>query len=92
MNIIKWNDGFVSDTNDPIISAIEKCSNHPSIVTIKTREAVTGFFELRNANFADTFHEILRLDNSKNTSGSIPVKALKIVARVCSYISFDKLF
>ena len=31
--------------------------------------------------FADTFHEILRLDNSKKTSGSIPVKALKIVAR-----------
>ena len=42
LNIIKWNDGFISDTNDPIISAIDKYSNHPSIVTIKTREAVTG--------------------------------------------------
>ena len=85
LNISKWDPGFACRTTDPVLSAIEKFSNHPSIVTIKNRENVTGFFEFRDVNYADVFHEILRLDSSKKTSGNISIKALKIAVRESAF-------
>ena len=54
---------------------------HPSIVTIKSRENVTGFFEFRSVSYADVFHEILKMNSAKKTSGNISIKALKIAVR-----------
>ena len=46
---------------------------------------MTGFFEFRGVNYADVFHEILRLDSSKKTSGNISIKVLKIAVRESAF-------
>ena len=39
---------------------------------------MTTFFEFRDVSYADVFHEILRLDASKMTSGNILIESLKV--------------
>ena len=47
---------------------------------------MTGFFEFRNVSYADVFHEILKMNSSKKTSGNISIKALKLAARESAFV------
>ena len=42
---------------------------------------MTAFIEFRDVSYADVFHEILRVDGSKRTSGNISIESLKVSVR-----------
>ena len=81
LDIMKWNPGYFYCTNDPILSAISKFENHPSVLAIQRRQPARGYFGFSDVCYADVFHEILNLDGTKKSSGDITVKVLKASAR-----------
>ena len=85
LEIQKWNVQFTSHLHDPIIKAIDKFCEHPSIVTIHEKIVTTGFFNFSPVTFADVFHTILNLDSSKKTGGTIPIKVLKLAVKECAH-------
>ena len=80
------NDPFIDNINDPILKAIFKYKNHPSI---KPTEKVSKLDKLSNFNKVDkeeVFKEIIGLDASKASQGTdVPTKIIKETADLFTY-------
>ena len=63
--------------NDPIDKALLKYAQHPSIEQIKTEFDCSNVFKFQNIQPKEVIEEIKKLDESKGTSGDIPVKFIK---------------
>ena len=89
LNLTPWEpDEPVVEEDDPISTAINKYSSHPSIVEIKSRFQFEQEFHFEPIDCDQVRNYILRLDSKKKTSGSIPVSILqKSVDIVCPYIT-----
>ena len=75
----------VSDINNPVERAIQKCKNHPSIQMIKeTFDSIKTFsFDLVSSD--TIFKEIVSLDTKKAThSNDVPTKIVKANAHMFS--------
>ena len=76
LNIKKWS---ISDklSHDPLVNAIQKYENHPSIIKIKSSET-TQLFGFNFVSSDDISKIINSMDSTKKTSGAIPIKIVKL--------------
>ena len=66
-------------SDDPIVNAIGKYENHPSIIKIKSFAERTQLFDFNFVN-SDYISKIINsLDPTKKASGAIPTKIVKLV-------------
>ena len=71
-------DCIFSESEDPVINAIEKYSKHPSILKIKEHYPQTENFSFEPANIETVYKLIENLDVSKSSSvESVPARVLK---------------
>ena len=76
LHIKKWST-WNKFSDDPILNAIRKYENHPSIIKIKSSVETTQLFYF-NFVGSDNISKIMSsLDPIKNTSGAIPTKVVK---------------
>ena len=69
---------------DPVKKAIQKYSNHPSIIKIKgSMSDGVERFNFKNVELNDVQEVINKLDTKKSSSGTIPVKVIKTFDRDC---------
>ena len=68
---------------DPIIDALRKYENHPSIALIKNNMRYAQTFEFKPISYADIVNEINNLDSSKKTSGTLSVDIIKRNTGIC---------
>ena len=81
LDVPRWNnDENTSDIN----SAIDKYSNHPSILKILQKRGDVEKFEFLPVSNSDTLKVIKCLNESKSVSGSIPTKIIKLAKYVCA--------
>ena len=76
---------------DPVLNAINKYDNHPSVVSIRNNVANDESFEFHPVNPTDVWNEIRQLDNLKTTSGCISVDILKLISDLC-HVEITKYF
>ena len=76
---------------DPVLNAINKYDNHPSVVSIRNNVANDESFEFHPVNPTDVWNEIRQLDNLKKTSGCISVDILKLISDLC-HVEITKYF
>ena len=67
----------------PVLNAIKKYDNHPSVVLIRNNVANNESFEFHPVCPNDVCNEIRQQDNSKKTSGCISVGILKLISDLC---------
>ena len=68
----------VDHIDDPILKAIERYKNHPSIIKIKEAREIPMLFEFNFLTMYEILLEIIRSNNSKsNPIDSIPAKMIK---------------
>ena len=77
LNIKKWS---ISDklSDDPLVNAIRKYENHPSIIKIKSPVETTQLFDFNFVSSDDISKIINSMDSTKKTSGAIPIKLVKL--------------
>ena len=77
LNIKKW---CIPDdlSDDPLMNAIRKYENHPSIIKIKSSVETTQLFDFNFGSSDDICKIINSLDPTKKTSGAIPTKIVKL--------------
>ena len=76
-------DCIFSENEDPIIRAIEKYSNHPSILKIKEHYPQNIKFSFDPTTAEDVLKEVRHLDESKSSPlESIPARVLKDIVDV----------
>ena len=74
-----------SISDDPIVYAIAKYKNHPSIIMINENVSFESRFSFTAVNEDDIQREILNLNPKKpGTFGNIPTKMLKSSSEICS--------
>ena len=84
LNIIKHdNISDISRTIDPIVDAISKYAQHPSILLIREHTAYSEPFRYSPVYALDVLNEINALYTGKKSSGPIPPNMLKCVSIVC---------
>ena len=78
LNIKKW---CISDklSDDPLVNAIRKYENHPSIIKIKSSVETTQLFDFNFVSSDDISKIINLLDPTKKPSGVISFKIVKLV-------------
>ena len=76
---------------DPVLKAINKYDNNPSVVSIRSNVANDESFEYHPVNPNDVWNEIRQLDNSKKTSGCFSVDILKSISDLC-HVEITKYF
>ena len=64
--------------DDPLVNAIRKYENHPSIINFKSSVETTKLLDFNFVNNGDISKIINSLDPTKNTSGAIPTKTVKL--------------
>ena len=69
-----------SVSSDPVVIAINKFKDHPSIAMIKSFQFEEGSFEFEHGNFEEVYNTILSFDPSKKTGGDIPLQFLRMAA------------
>ena len=74
---------------DPVLQAIRKYANHPSIIYIKSSYPVKQIFDFSHVLPDDVFRNIVKLKKDKSTSGTIPIKILQLAAKSCSPVLTD---
>ena len=78
---IPINEELLSDTTgieDPIMKAIKKYENHPSIIEIKKNFTSHSNFSFQNPSMMDIEKQVRNLDSEKTSQKSdIPTKLLK---------------
>ena len=78
---ITMDPNFISDTSniqDPVLMAVEKYQNHPSILKIKEVHGETNHFSFAFITIEDIYNEITSVNCSKSSPlSSIPAKLLK---------------
>ena len=87
LSIKKW---CISDklSDDPIVNAIRKYENHPSIIKIRSFVERTQLFDFNFENSDDISKIINSLDPTKKTNGAIPIKIVKLSSfTFCDYTS-----
>ena len=79
---------YLRDTenlSNPVVIAIRKFENHPSVQAIKQNISVNKDFYFSNTDVSDILKETTVLNNKKNdTFGNIPTKLLKEVSDICA--------
>ena len=83
LNIKKWS---ISDklSDDPLVNAIRKYENHPSIIKIKSSVETTQLFDFNFVSSDDISKIINSMDSTKKTSGAIPIKIVKLAnKKIC---------
>ena len=79
---------YLRDTenlSNPVVIAIRKFENHPSVQAIKQNISVNKDFYFSNTEVSDILKETTALNNKKNgTFGNIPTKLLKEVSDICA--------
>ena len=77
LNIKKW---CISEklSDDPLVSAIRKYENYPSIIKIKSSVETTELFDFNFVSSDDIYKIINSLNPTKKTSGAIPTKIVKL--------------
>ena len=75
----------VVDSLDPVMYAISKYANHPSILKIKSITSGCQPFKFEEIAYEIVLKEIDNLNSGKSVSGPIPVKALKAANSLCSH-------
>ena len=80
LNIKKWS---ISDklSDDPLVNAIRKYENHPSIIKIKSSVETTQLFDFNFVSSDDISKIINLMDSTKKTSGAIPIKIVKRIKK-----------
>ena len=80
-----------TENEDPVLRAIEKYSNHPSIVKIKQTTPEGSCFSFKQTNLKAVTEEVANLDESKATPiESVPAKILKEISdALCPKIVID---
>ena len=65
-------------SDDPVVNAIRKYENNPSIIKIKLSVERTQLFDINFVN-SDGISKIINwLDPTRKTSGAIPIKIVKL--------------
>ena len=84
-------DCVYSENEDPIKNAIEKYSNHPSVLKIRENYPRDSAFSFQPTNMESVFKEIRNLDESKSSPlRSMPARILKdIIPILCPKIVRD---
>ena len=83
LNIKKWS---ISDklSDDPLVNAIQKYENHPSIIKIRSSVETTQLFDFNFVNSDDISKIINSMDSTKKTSGAIPIKIVTLaIKKIC---------
>ena len=83
LNIKKWS---ISDklSDNPLVNAIRKYENHPSIIKIKSSVETTQLFDFNFVSSDDISKIINSMDSTKKTSGAIPIKLVKLAnKKIC---------
>ena len=77
LNIEKW---CISEnsSDDPLVNAIRKYENHPSIIKIKSSVETAQLFDFNFVSSNDISKIINSLDLTKKASGAIPTKIVKL--------------
>ena len=71
-------------SDDPVVNAIRKYENHPSIIKIKSSVETTQLFDFNFVSSDDTSKNINSMDSTKKTSGAIPIKIVKLAnKKIC---------
>ena len=87
LNLFTWNiDYKVCSYKHPVINAIDKFKDHPSIIKIRETVCCMQPFKFRPISTNEVFKMILNLDCKKKTSGPIPNKILKQSVHIISPI------
>ena len=68
-------------SDDPLVNAIQKHENHPSIIKIKTSFETTQLFDINFVNRDGISKIINLLDPTKKTSSAIPTKIVKLAKK-----------
>ena len=89
LNIKKW---CISDnlSDDPLVNAIRKYENHPSIIKIKSSVETTQLFDFNFVSSDDISKITNSMDSTKKTSGAIPIKIVKLANIIQSTTTFFK--
>ncbi len=84
-------DCIYSESEDPILNAIEKYSKHPSIVKIKQHYPPVSSFSFKPTNLQSVLKEVMNLDASKSSPlESLPARIIKDISDViCPKIVID---
>jgi hypothetical protein len=84
-------DCVFSESEDIVISAIEKYSKHPSILKIKENYPRNTTFSFKPADLESVLKEVGRLDESKSSPiASVPARVLKDIKDIlCPKIIVD---
>ena len=83
LNIPLWEPEVTLYDPDPIKTSINKYSTHPSVLQIKSRQSKCHKFDFSYVSNETTKSYIMKLDESKKTSGNIPTRVLKLSSDVC---------
>ena len=81
LNIIKFKPDYVCNNLEDVI---EKFSDHPSILMIRSTMNERSNFEFSHIHPWETYQVIMSLNPKKSTSGSIPTKIIQSIAKECS--------
>ena len=72
------NDPFIDNINDPILKAIFKHKNHPSIKAIEKVSKLDKLFDFNKVDKEEVFKEIIGLNASKASQDTdVPQKLLR---------------
>ena len=82
--IQKWDDRTLQIIHEPVVRALEKYKNHPSILAITTKNVSHTPFEFCYVIAEEVYDVIVNLNSSKKTSGDVPTKILKAAAKTCA--------
>ena len=81
------NDPFIDNINDPILKAIFKYKNHPSIKAIEKVSKLDKLFNFNKVDKEEVFKEIIGLDASKASQDTdVPTKIIKETADLFTYL------
>ena len=90
LNLFEWNSKYYSDLKNPVLRAIDKYKEHPSIMKIKSFGSMEklSFRKISTKHVSDL---IMILDCNKKTGGSISNTTLKLAIDILSPVIKDIL-
>ena len=84
----QMNDPISDNINDPVLKAIAKFKNHPSIKAIEKISKPDNLFNFSNVDKEEVFKDIISLDASKASQDTdVPTKVIKENADIFSHFS-----
>ena len=84
----QMNDPISDNINDPVLKAIAKFKNHPSIKAIEKISKPDNLFNFSNVDKEEVFKDIISLDASKASQDTdVPTKVIKENANIFSHFS-----